>query len=235
MSIKIDKSRFTPAELASYEALIAKATVDPAAAEDEMEREQPKPRKRRRPEFEEDNFFEEETDRKRKRPKFVEDNFFEENTEKADDEMVDTEKCKTRKSADPYMTAAMERLEKLEKSLAMQEFTEVAKKYAPLGENETELAEMLYEMKKSNEANYDAYIGILDKSLGLIEKSGLFAEIGKSASGYGAMGGTVEQVEAIAAEIMKSDTSLTRDQAIAKAWTDHPELVAEYDREYNGR
>lgn len=208
MSIKIDKSVFTPEELSIYKALIAKATVDPEAGEEMMEEDRPDfpPRKKR---VVEDEAFSEEKD------------------------VDETEKsCRTRKSADPQLVAAMSRLATLEKSIAMKEFTELAKKYAPLGEDEEELAKTLYEMKKSNEANYDAYIGILDKSLGLVEKSGIFAEIGKSAGAYGTKGGAVEKVEAIAADIMKSDTSISREAAIAKAWEDHPELVAEYDREY---
>jgi hypothetical protein len=201
MSIKIDKSVFTPEELNTYKALIAKATVDVEAAEEEMSEERPDfPPKKKRVEFEE--------------------------------EEVETEKCNTRKSADPQLTAAMERLETLEKSIALQEMTEIAKKYTVLGENEEELAKTLYDMKKSNEENYNAYIAVLDKSLGLVEKSGIFAEIGKSTGAYGAAAGAVGKVEAIASDIMKSDTSMTREQAIAKAWEDHPELIAEYDREY---
>lgn len=137
------------------------------------------------------------------------------------------------KSASPEIKAALERMEALEKSFAMKEYTEIAKKYAPLGEKEDELAQRLYDMKKSNPANYDAYVAILDKSLGMVAKSGLFAEVGKSFSGTPA-GGAVAKVEAAANEIMKSDASLTRDEAIAKAWIDHPELVAEYDAEYKG-
>lgn len=208
MSIKIDKSVFTPEELETYKALIAKATVDPEAAGDEMEKERPDfpPRKKR--------VFEEE--------------FREED--------VDTEKgCNTKKSVDPALAEALEKMENLEKSLAMKEFTEIAKKYAPLGEKEDKLAQTLYEMKKSNEANYEAYINVLDKSLGLIEKSGIFTEIGKSGAAYGATGGTVGKVEAIASEIRKSNPDMSYEASIAKAWENNPELIAEYDREYSGR
>lgn len=90
-------------------------------------------------------------------------------------------------------------------------------------------------MHKSDPDNYTAYVKVLDKSLALVEKSGLFNEIGKSAGGYSTAGGTVEKVNQIAGEIMKSDPRMTREQAIAKAWTDHPELVADYDSEYMGR
>ena len=139
------------------------------------------------------------------------------------------------KSASPEITAALERMEALAKSVEMKEFTEIAKKYAPLGENESELAQTLYDMKKSNPANYDSYIAILDKSLGLVEKSGLFAEIGKSAgNGNGGAGNVQAKVEAKAQEIMKSDSTMDYNTAIAKAWED-PALMAEYDSEYFGK
>lgn len=144
-------------------------------------------------------------------------------TEKA--EVEDMEK-----SASPELTAALEQLADLKKSIEMKEFTEIAKKYAPLGKKEDELAQTLYDMKKSNEANYDAYVKVLDESLDLVNKSGLFAEIGKSASGT--TGGSVEaKAEARAREIMKSDASIGYTEAIAKAWED-PALMAEYDAEY---
>lgn len=199
--MKIDKSRFTPDELTTYKALIAKAVVPDDEA---MEDEKPDFPPRRKVVEEEDVAVEEETEKG----------------------------CATRKSADPALERALERMERLEKSIAMKEFTEVAKRYAALGEDEEELAHILYDMHKSDPDNYAAYIKVLDKSLGLIEKSGLFSEIGKSAGGYSTAGGTVEKVNQIAGEIMKSDPSIPREQAIAKAWTDHPELVAEYDREY---
>lgn len=207
MSIKIDKSLFTPEELDIYKSLIAKATVNPEEGEDTMEEEVPEtPRKR---------VVEEET-------------FEEEETEK-------TKKCATKKSADPAMTAALAKLANLEKSLAMQEMTAVAKRYAALGEDEDELAHTLYEMKKSNEANYEAYIDVLEKSLDLLEKSGIFAEIGKSGSAYGMSGSTIDKVEAIASEIRKSNPEMSYEGSVAKAWEQNPELIAEYEAEYNRR
>jgi len=200
--MKIDKSRFTPDELTTYKALIAKAVVpDDEGMEDE------------KPDF---------PPRKRVAEEEV---AVEEETEKG---------CATRKSADP-LAAAMQRMERLEKNIEMKEFTEIAKRYAALGEDEEELAHILYDMHKSDPDNYAAYVKVLDKSLDLVEKSGLFTEIGKSAGGYSSAGGTVEKVNQIAGEIMKSDPNISREQAIAKAWTDHPELVADYDNEYMGR
>lgn len=189
--MKIDKSVFSATELAQYEALIAKAKVDPEAAEEEMEDDKPAfpPKKKKKEE-------------------------------------------EVEKSNSPEIAAALQRLESLEKSIEMREFTEVAKKYAPLGEKEEELAKTLYTMKKSDEASYNAYIAVLDKSLGIVEKSGIFAEIGKSASGA-ASGGVQAKVESRAADIMKADPNMDYTTAIAKAWEENPDLMAEYDSEYS--
>lgn len=138
------------------------------------------------------------------------------------------------KSASPEIKAALEELQELKKSIEMKDMTEIAKKYAPLGKKEDELAQTLYDMKKSNEANYNAYVAILDESLAMVQKSGLFTEVGKSAGGYSTAGGAVAKVEAAANEIMKSDATMTREEAVAKAWIDHPELVREYEAEYKG-
>lgn len=195
--IKINKSLFSPEELAQYEALIAKATVTDEA-EDEM------------------------------------DYTPEEDYNPEEDEMEKTvpakkKNCK-KSAASPELTAAMERLAELEKGIKMNEFRDIAKKYAPLGEDTEELAKSLYGMKEANEDNYNAYVAILDKSLGLVEKSGIFAEIGKSFSGTG--GSVVDRVEAAATEIQKSDPTIGRAQAVAKAWETHPELIAEYEKTY---
>ena len=204
-AIKIDKSLFTPEELAAYQALVAKATINPEANEEEMEEDLPPAPPVRRPAVE---------------------------PEDEEGEEVETEKCRTRKSAaDPALAAALARLDALEKSAEMKELTGVVKKYAALGEKEEELAQTLYDLRKSdNPANYDAYIKVLDKSLALVEKSGIFAEIGKS--GRGAGGSVEDRIEAAATEIQKADPSLSREQAVVKAWDANPDLIAEYERDY---
>lgn len=214
-TMKIDKSIFTAEELAQYEALIAKAKVDPEAGEEEMKADMP-PTASRNPQMDSD-----------------EDLYFDgdEGTEEEDyEDKEDMDKSNCKKSADPLLKAAMNRLSTLEKSIAMKELTEVAKKYTPLGENETELAKTLYDMKQASEETYNSYIGILEKSLNLIEKSGIFTEIGKST--VGTPGGVIGKIEAAATEIQKSDASMSREMAIAKAWENHPELIAEYESEY---
>lgn len=203
--MKIDKSVFTPEELAQYEALIAKAKVDPEADPEGAgltDGELSTPPKKKPQENPEGDGPE----------------------EKAPEDNVG------KKDTSPEMSAALKRLETLEKSIQMKEYTEIAKKYAPLGENVEELAKSLYGMKQTGQENYDAYLSVLDKSLDLVNKSGVFAEIGKSAAGVG--DDVLAKVEAAADDIQKSDTSLDRVQAVAKAWENHPELVAEYERAY---
>lgn len=194
MSVKkIDKSAFTAEELEQYEALIAKALVDPEANQEEMEDDVPP------------------VAPPKKKP-----------AKKEDDDMA--------KSNSPELQAALADLADLRKSIEMKEMTEIAKKYAPLGKKEDELAKTLYDMKKSNQANYEAYIAVLDESLGLVQKSGLFAEVGKSAGGYSTSGGAEAKAEAMAQEFMKSGKDYAT--AIAKAWED-PAIMAEYDEEYS--
>lgn len=205
--IKINKSLYTPEELALYEALIAKATVDPDEAEDEMDDYTP------------DEDVEASAD-----------GFDEDEMEKEWDVRTKKKKARCAKSASPELAAAMERLETLEKGIKMNEYREIAKKYAPLGEDTEELAKSLYDMKEANEANYNAYVSILDKSLDLVEKSGIFSEIGKSFSGTA--GSAIDQIEAAATDIQKSDPTIGRAQAVAKAWETHPELIAEYEKTY---
>lgn len=117
------------------------------------------------------------------------------------------------------------------------EQVEVAKKYDILGQKPEELGKQLYELKKSNPDMYNTCISMLDGQMALIEKSPLFAEIGKSGhSGgeYNGLHGAEAKADAKAKEIMKADPNISYTAAIAKAWED-PALAAEYDAEYNGK
>ena len=111
---------------------------------------------------------------------------------------------------------------------------EVAKKYDILGQKPEELGPQLYELKKSNEEMYNTVIATLDGQVALIEKSPLFAEIGKSGhsgGSYNGLHGAEAKADAKAKEIMKADPNMSYTEAIAKAWED-PEIAAEYDAEY---
>ena len=114
---------------------------------------------------------------------------------------------------------------------------EVAKKYDILGQKPEELGPQLYELKKSDEAMYNTVIKTLDGQLALIEKSPMFAEIGKSGhsgGSYNGLSGAEAKVHAKAQEIQKSFPNMTYDACVAKAWED-PDLAAEYDAEYFGK
>lgn len=117
------------------------------------------------------------------------------------------------------------------------EMVNLAKKYDILGQKPEELGPQLYELKKSNEPMFNTVIATLDNQVALIEKSPIFAEIGKSGhagGNYNGLHGAEAKADAKAQEIMKADPNMTYDAAIAKAWED-PALAAEYDAEYFGK
>lgn len=117
------------------------------------------------------------------------------------------------------------------------EQVELAKKYDILGLKPEEIGQQLYDLKKSNEDAYNTVIATLDGQVALIEKSPIFAEIGKSGhsgGSYNGLHGAEAKADAKAQEIMKADPNMTYEAAIAKAWED-PALAAEYDAEYFGK
>lgn len=113
-------------------------------------------------------------------------------------------------------------IEKTEKNAML----EVAKKYAPLGKKPEELAETLYTLKKSGEANYNAYVQALDDNLDIVNKSGLFTEIGKS--GHGEVYGDVEEAYAkteTLAKSMSQEKGISLEEARMKVWETNPDLA----------
>ena len=116
------------------------------------------------------------------------------------------------------------------------EQVELAKKYDILGLKPEEIGQKLYELKKSSEDAYNTVISTLDAQVALIEKSPLFAEIGKSGNGgnYNGLHGAEAKADAKAQELMKADPNMSYTAAIAKAWED-PQIAAEYDAEYFSR
>lgn len=206
----IDKSRFNDEQLAQYEALVAigKAEVDPEANKGEMTEETP-------PEV-----------TPKKKP-----------TEKAEVENMETKKSAPVEVELPdFVKDAIAKSEKFIEEQQKKEMVDLAKKYDVLGQKPEELGAQLYELKKSNEDMYNTCISMLDSQVALIEKSPLFAEIGKSGNAggsYTGLSGAEAKAEAKAAEIMKADPNMSYNTAIAKAWED-PALMAEYDSEYFG-
>lgn len=105
------------------------------------------------------------------------------------------------------------------------ELMEVAKGYEMLGKTADELLPVLKNLKATDATAYKEMIGMLDASKTAIEKSGLFAEIGKS--GHGIQGMTA--INKKADEVMEKDPNLNRFQAIDKVFETNPELRQEYD------
>lgn len=152
------------------------------------------------------------------------------------DEPKDEGDDKVEKAFQEEMEAMRKNMEALQKSNEMNELKNIAKKYGVLGKKEDELAETLYEMKKSGEATYNQYISLLDENLSLVEKGGLFSEIGKSGSNGAYVGSDAEsKIEKAAVELRKSNPEMSHYEAIEKAWETHPELAAEYEKSYMER
>lgn len=206
----IDKSRFNDEQLAQYEALVAigKAEVDPEANKGAMAEDAPPavPPKKK-------------------------------TTEKEEVEPMETKKSAPAEVELPaFVKEAIAKSEKFIEEQQKKEMVDLAKKYDILGQKPEELGEQLYNLKKSDEAMYNTCIAMLDGQVALIEKSPLFAEIGKSGSNggiYSGLSGSEAKADAKAKEIMKADPNMSYTEAIAKAWED-PELMAECDAEYFG-
>lgn len=98
-----------------------------------------------------------------------------------------------------------------------------AEELAPLGVETSEVAQTIAALRSTDPTLAKAVEGLLDSAKVAVENSDLFKEIGSSAV---SKSGT--KVEAIVADIRKAEPGLTHEQALAKAYTDHPELYAAY-------
>ena len=133
----------------------------------------------------------------------------------------------------PAVKKALAEVDEMKKSYEMNALTDVAKKYEVLGKKADEEAKILYDLKKSGEANYNAYIAALDAQVEM--KKGLFEEIGKSGNyNYSPVAKSEPEtkVEEIAKGYMEKDPSLDYNTAVAKAWENNPQLMAAYDEEF---
>ena len=125
----------------------------------------------------------------------------------------------------------------MKKSYEMNALKEVAKKYEqPLGKKAEDVAKTLYDLKKSSQENYDSYVALLDEQVSLVEKSGTFAEIGKS-GGYGFSSVRKSEpelkIETIAKSYMSQNPGMSYNDAVTKAWMDNPDLAAAYEEAYH--
>lgn len=156
----------------------------------------------------------------------------------ADPTPVVTEKAApVAEETNPEIAKALAEIADLKKSYeegiekqAKAEMLDVAKKYTNLGKKPEELAETLYTLKKSGEANYNAYVAALDANLELANKSNLFGEIGKSTHGDSSSDAE-SKLSSIAKGFMKDDAKLSFNAAMVRACEENPELRAEYENQ----
>ena len=134
------------------------------------------------------------------------------------------------KGLHPAVVTEMEELRKFKEAAEERELIEVAKKYAIIGKKVEELVPLFKSLKAAGGTAYNDMIAVLDQAVDMVEKSGAFSEIGKS--GHGADENSAEaKINGIAKGYMEKYTGLSYHEAIAKAWEDHPELMAEYDEQ----
>ena len=105
----------------------------------------------------------------------------------------------------------------------------VAKNSTLLGKKPEELAPVLKSLKAAGGSAYDDMISLLDSGLSIVEKSGVFGEIGKR-GGMDMGGNAWGKIEAAAQEIIKAKPGMRWHEAVDQACIQHPELVQEYER-----
>lgn len=134
------------------------------------------------------------------------------------------------KGLHPAVKAELEGLKKFREEAEDRELTEVAKKYAIIGKKPEELVPTFKSLKAAGGTAYNDMIAILDQSVAAVEKSGAFSEIGKAGYSNGENSAEVK-IGDIAKGLMEKDATLSYSQAVAKAWEDNPNLLAEYDEQ----
>ena len=133
------------------------------------------------------------------------------------------------KGMHPAVKAELESLKKFRKEIEAKEMQEVAKKYEVIGKKADELAPILKSLKDAGGTAYNDMIAVLDQTVEMVEKSGVFSEIGKA--GHTDDNSAEAKIGVIAKSMMEKDASISYNQAVAKAWEEHPELLAEYDEQ----
>lgn len=201
----IDRTQLSEQENALFDQLVAKATVDPKAAQEEMEGQEPAVPPKKKP------------------------------TEKAEvEDMNETKKSAPEvpqfvKDAIAKSEAFMESIQKKEMVEVAKKYEILGQKPEELGAQLYDLKKSDEKMYNTCISMLDGQLALIEKSPTFAEigKSGN--------RGSSVAGGTAEdKADAKAREIMKADPSISYTDAIAKAWIDNPELMDEYDEEYFG-
>lgn len=115
----------------------------------------------------------------------------------------------------PDVRKALDEVAELRKSMELEKLETFAKKYEIIGKKAPELARKLYELKQAGEQHYNDYVALLDEEVAMAG-SGIFKEYGSSRE--------TTDLDSTVAEVMKANPSLTRAQAIVKAYEMNPAL-----------
>ena len=136
------------------------------------------------------------------------------------------------KNFSDMMAKIMEPIQKRAEEAEQKSLEEVAKKYELLGTKAEELVPVLKSMKATSDEAYNNFIASMDNNLAVIQKSGLFEEIGKSGGAHTGNDDTegVAKMNAKVAEIKKSMPNLTDAHAQDIVMQNDPELRAMFDK-----
>ena len=136
------------------------------------------------------------------------------------------------KNFSDMMAKIMEPIQKRAEEAEQKSLEEVAKKYELLGTKAEDLVPVLKSMKETSDEAYNNFIASMDNNLAVIQKSGLFEEIGKSGGAHTGNNDTegVAKMNAKVAEIKKSMPNLTDAQAQDIVMQNDPELRAMFDK-----
>lgn len=220
--LKIDKSKMTPEEAAVYDEIIKKYAVETDRSEGaggEVVKNKVK---------------------------------LEENEDEIDDS-VDTSKKETTKKSipdvkeeednlykglHPLVAAELKALQKFRDDAETKELMDVAKKYEIIGKKPEELVPTLKSLRAAGGSAYSDMLSTLDAAVAMVNASGAFGEIGKSGTYKGNIGyqgitksSSESKVDAIAKGYMEKDPAMSYTDAVAKAWENNPDLMAEYENE----
>lgn len=136
------------------------------------------------------------------------------------------------KNFSDMMAKIMEPIQKRAEEAEQKSLEEVAKKYELLGTKAEDLVPVLKSMKETSDEAYNNFIASMDNNLAVIQKSGLFEEIGKSGGAHTGNNYTegAAKMNAKVAEIKKAMPNLMDAQAQDIVMQNDPELRAMFDK-----
>lgn len=132
------------------------------------------------------------------------------------------------KGMHPEVAKEIQELRKRANEAEEKELQEVAKKYEVIGKKTEDLVPVLKELRATGGNAYEGMIALMDASVEMVEKAGVFSEIGKRGTDSVPQSDSV--LKAKMAEIKKSQSGLTDAQAMDAVFLENPELLGEYDK-----